>query len=554
MKSFLRFIIITAVLAALVTTFTFAEKFTSKVSSTTWELDDSTGTLTVTGKGAMSRNMKFINFHAANVKHIVIDEKITSIPSSAFAKCAAEDVVLPEGLTSIAAFAFYRCEKLKTVTIPPKVFFLGSSAFSGCKSLESVSLPDSLRIFGNTVFKNCSALTTVNFPDGLIDVGADAFGGTAIINDPANLANEKNPESPGLYIGNCLFRAGETNGAFVVKEGTRVIAAEAFSDATSVTSVSLPSSLRYIGRRAFAKCAKIRTVILPEGVKTVYDNAFDGCSSLKTLGLPESVRDIGAHLLDNCKDIREISYAGAIDDKYALNIGPDNETLTRAPWYYGKDDPLDSAYKGYANFKPAFEYGDKLFTDVEQDQWYYNNVKLAYEYGLIKGKTATEFKPAGNITLAETVALACRIHSAFAGDGADFTQGSPWYRVYIDYAVQRGILEKDDPEVKYNTAATRAQFAVIMAKALPRRALRTLNYVPPVSIPDVRGFEDHADAVYTLYEAGIVTGADAKGTFKPSNKITRSEAAAILTRMVDESVRQKITLTRAAEDAAVRTK
>ena len=45
-----------------------------------------------------------------------------------------------------------------------------------------------------------------------------------------------------------------------------------------------------------------------------------------------------------------------------------------------------------------------------------------------------------------------------------------------------------------------------------------------------------------FYRAGILTGSDAKGTFKPTSSIKRSEVAAILSRMYNENVRQAITL------------
>ena len=53
----------------------------------------------------------------------------------------------------------------------------------------------------------------------------------------------------------------------------------------------------------------------------------------------------------------------------------------------------------------------------------------------------------------------------------------------------------------------------------------------------------YADAVYLLYRAGVLTGSDSAGTFRPDSTIKRSEAAAIVTRMADPSLRQRITLT-----------
>lgn len=92
-----------------------------------------------------------------------------------------------------------------------------------------------------------------------------------------------------------------------------------------------------------------------------------------------------------------------------------------------------------------------------------------------------------------------------------------------------------------SAAATRAQFAAILARALPAEALTAQNSVPIDSVPDVPA--SAAGGIYTLYRAGILTGSDGKGTFNPNSTISRAEVAAIVTRMADKSLRKSITLT-----------
>ena len=71
--------------------------------------------------------------------------------------------------------------------------------------------------------------------------------------------------------------------------------------------------------------------------------------------------------------------------------------------------PMVSA-KGLDNFKPTNTYTG-CFADVAAGDWYASSVRSAYELGLIKGISETEFNPNGNITLAEAIALACRLHN-----------------------------------------------------------------------------------------------------------------------------------------------
>lgn len=83
-----------------------------------------------------------------------------------------------------------------------------------------------------------------------------------------------------------------------------------------------------------------------------------------------------------------------------------------------------------------------------------------------------------------------------------------------------------------SAAATRAQFAAILARALPAEALTAQNSVPVDSVPDVPA--SAAGGIYTLYRAGILTGSDGKRTFNPNSTISRAEVAAIVTRMADK--------------------
>ena len=200
-----------------------------------------------------------------------------------------------------------------------------------------------------------------------------------------------------------------------------------------------------------------------------------------------------------------------------------------------------AASAGLGNFKTVQTYQTGRFTDVAASAWYEENVKTAYELDLVKGVSDTAFNPSGNITVAATLALACRLHSIYQTGSAEFVQGSPWYQVYVDYAVKNGIITAGQ-YTNYNAYATRAQFAAILAKALPESALEAKNKVDDGMIPDVDNDAAYRDDIYLLYRAGVLTGNDAKGTFTPNSTIQRSAVAAIVSRMALPSMRQSIAL------------
>ncbi|MBR2831913.1 MAG: S-layer homology domain-containing protein, partial [Oscillospiraceae bacterium] len=110
-----------------------------------------------------------------------------------------------------------------------------------------------------------------------------------------------------------------------------------------------------------------------------------------------------------------------------------------------------------SNFQKVNKYTKGQFNDVKTGDWYYESVKAGYEYGLVKGTSESTYSPDNNITIAQSITLAARLHSIFNTGSESFVQGSPWYQVYVDYAVKNRIIGANEYS-NYDAKATRAQF------------------------------------------------------------------------------------------------
>jgi S-layer homology domain. len=185
-----------------------------------------------------------------------------------------------------------------------------------------------------------------------------------------------------------------------------------------------------------------------------------------------------------------------------------------------------------SNFTKSKTYTPGMFADVDENQWYgYTQQKVianAYEYGLMQGSGST-FNPTGNMTIAEAVTIAARVHHIYNGGDGIFTQGSVWYQVYVDYAIANNIIAAND-FTNYKKAATRAEMSYIFSNALPAAEFASQNTVN--ALPDVNSSTPYYSAILMLYKAGVVAGSDSIGTFNPANNITRAEAAAIISRVM----------------------
>ena len=82
---------------------------------------------------------------------------------------------------------------------------------------------------------------------------------------------------------------GVLNGAYSVKEGTRIICDRAFLGCGSLSEIVIPSSVTSIGDLEFYGCGSLSEIVIPSSVTSIGYKAFCGCSSLKYISIPKSV-------------------------------------------------------------------------------------------------------------------------------------------------------------------------------------------------------------------------------------------------------------------------
>ena len=77
----------------------------------------------------------------------------------------------------------------------------------------------------------------------------------------------------------------------------------AFSDCSSLTSVTIPNSVTRIGDFAFSGCSGLTSVTIPNSVTSIGNHAFSRCSGLTSVNIPPSVTSIGLYAFGGCTSI-----------------------------------------------------------------------------------------------------------------------------------------------------------------------------------------------------------------------------------------------------------
>lgn len=183
------------------------------------------------------------------------------------------------------------------------------------------------------------------------------------------------------------------------------------------------------------------------------------------------------------------------------------------------------------------------FLDADESAWYGSQqqgvIKSVVQLGIMNGYTDGTFHPIGNITLSEAIKMSAVVHATCNNQTISFStsDGGKWYDAYLNYCVKNRIVSSDEYS-SLDACATRAQIAHIFAKATSDFAV--VNDIDYDYIPDVSERSEYADEILALYRAGILTGDERTRAFRPSDTITRAEAAAIISRVALPTTRIKI--------------
>ncbi len=148
-----------------------------------------------------------------------------------------------------------------------KVTSIAAGAFRGQTMITDVVIPEGVTYIGREAFAGCSALVRVKIPTSVTQVGANLFEGTPY---DSTLTGEL------VYINSILYRCQSDAVTVSIRQGTTVIAEEAFINRVNLAGIVVPDGVSYIGSNAFKNCSALSQIEIPKSVRDIVANAFDG--------------------------------------------------------------------------------------------------------------------------------------------------------------------------------------------------------------------------------------------------------------------------------------
>ena len=324
--------LLSVTLAASLAMTAFASSAITASAAVSWSFDNKTGTLIISGSGAME-NMKkvLVNECDGDIKTVVIEHGITSIGEGVFDSCKAlESITVPSSVTSVGDDAFYGCTSLKSVTFPSALKSIGIRAFCECESLESVTFEGGVESIGGNAFTSCTKLKNLSLPSNLKSIGQYAFydctslerihySGEAYQWKYVSKGDNWKDDSAALFVTvtaaiSCSFddKTGVLiiSGSGAMENMKNRLVNECDGD---IKTVVIEPGITSIGEGVFDSCSALESITIPSSVTSVGDDAFYGCTSLKSVTFPSALKSIGIRAFCDCASLESVTFEGGVE-------------------------------------------------------------------------------------------------------------------------------------------------------------------------------------------------------------------------------------------------
>ena len=519
--------------------------------SATWSFNTSTGTLTISGTGAVKTGDLMMGKQwypfQGQIKSVIVEPGILELEPYAFAYCEKlQSVSLPKTLVSMIDMVFYKCTSLKSIDLPDSIINMGGGVFEectsltslkypknleavwaqslrGCTSLTSVTLPPNVKTIMSSAFQDCTKLTSIQIPASVQRIEFDAFLNTGIYNQESNWSGNV------LHLGPWAI-AGKPDAAEIkIKDGTKYIADNAFDGMKSLVKVELPETLTAIGRSAFGGDQSLVTLDFPNSLTTIGSYAFSGCTALEEITIPASVTLIESNVFSDCENL-DVTILNptcriiGVEYHLPMTLGVHEKAVIR-----GYDGSTAQEYAEH--FHQSFvSLGQAPFTDVPIGAYYEEAVSWAVENEITNGTAPGRFSPNNTCTRGQVVTFLHRAMGAPAAEQAriPFTdlKAGAFYENAVAWAVKNritsGVTETSfGPE----GTCTRGQVVTFLwrVSGCPEPAVQEKTFT------DVTPGAFYEKAVAWAVENDITKGMT-DTSFAPDNTCTRGQIVTFLYR------------------------
>ena len=316
-------------------------------------------------------NAEDFDFEVDGIQYSI--ESLSDLSVKVYKGPNVENVEIPEeveyrdvhfNVTEIGDNAFQYASKIKNLTLPKTIKYIGDGAFSSCYKIEKIFISD-LNAWFNIFFMGQAAnpfyysynaelylngekLTAIQIPDGIEKIKSFSCMGmngcsvtipssTKVIDQRAfyesQVVSVYIPSSV-TTIGKEAFYSCKNIKSLAIPNSVQTIGDDAFMESgimtislpnsisvlntglffgSAITSITIPGSVLSIKNNAFSHCKDLTTVIIPNSVTSIGENVFEGCTNLSSVTIPNSVTSIGENVFRGCTNLSSVTLSNSME-------------------------------------------------------------------------------------------------------------------------------------------------------------------------------------------------------------------------------------------------
>ncbi|MEE0267401.1 MAG: leucine-rich repeat domain-containing protein [Bacteroidales bacterium] len=164
------------------------------------------------------------------------------------------------------------------------------------------------------VYDADASITTANIPATVTHYNT-TYTVTSIgewaFSDCSSLTSVTIPNSV-TYIEFGAFKNCSSLTSVTIGNSVTSIGGSVFEDCNSLTSIDIPNSVTIIGDRAFYCCSSLTSATIGNSVTSIGGYAFYNCSSLTSVTIGNSVTSIGSGAFDYCISLTSITFGNSV--------------------------------------------------------------------------------------------------------------------------------------------------------------------------------------------------------------------------------------------------
>ena len=157
------------------------------------------------------------------------------------------------------------------------------SPWYNSERIRAVEIANGITTIGENAFSNCFNLSSVVLPDTLTDIGDYAFMATSIT-------------------------------TLSIPHTVKTIGKGAFRNMTYLTSITIPNGVERVEDELLRGCFKMESITLPNSIVSIGAYAFSGCNQLQIINIPQNVAHIGTGAFSECYKVKSIDIFPNVTD------------------------------------------------------------------------------------------------------------------------------------------------------------------------------------------------------------------------------------------------